>query len=160
MHPSPKRSVLAALVALALAMGGTALAQDAGESVYSTNCVACHQATGQGIPGAFPPLANGHIPDLLAAEGGRTYLIDVLLYGLTGEISVQGNIYNGAMPAWAQLSNEQIADVLTYISTTWENQPPEGFEPFTAEEIEAARGQGLTTGQVLEMRQALSLGGE
>lgn len=153
-------TLLALFATLALVVGGSAFAQDAGESVYTNNCVACHQGNGQGIPGAFPPLANGHVPDLLAVEGGRTYLMHVILHGLSGEISVDGNIYNGAMPAWGQLTNEQIADVLTYISTAWENEPPEEFEPFTAEEIEELRGEELTTGEVLELRQALPLGEE
>ena len=152
-------SILALVTALAL--GASAFAQDgevSGESVYQTNCVACHQANGQGIPSAFPPLAEGHVPNILAVEGGRQYLIDVLLYGLTGQITVQGSTYNGAMPAWQQLSNEQIAAVLNYTATAWGNQPPEGFAEFTAEDIAAQRDQGLSPSQVHEMRQELPLG--
>ena len=155
-------NLLGVITAIALVLGTAAFAQEGGEgeSVYQSNCVACHQANGQGIPGAFPPLANGHVPNLLAVEGGRPYLINVLLYGLTGEITVDGNVYNGVMPAWNQLSDEQISGVLNYISTAWENEPPEGFEEFTPEDIAAQRGQDLSPSQVHEMRQELPLGGE
>ena len=161
MQGSFRRSAHVFALATALALGTAAFAQDgevSGESVYQSNCVACHQANGQGIPSAFPPLAEGHVPALLAVEGGRQYLINVLLYGLTGQITVQGSTYNGAMPAWQQLSDEQIAAVLNYAATAWENQPPEGFEEFTAEDVASQRDQGLSPSQVHEMRQELPLG--
>lgn len=148
MHTLTKWIVAAGLVA-----STAAFAQSDGESVYQSNCVACHQANGEGIPSAFPPLA-GHVPDLLARDGGRTYLAHTLLYGLQGSITVDGATYNGAMPAWQQLDDDQLAGVLTYISTAWENEAdlPEDFEPFTAEEIASQRDAGLTAGDVLEER--------
>lgn len=155
----PSAKFLLSLVA-ALALGAFALAQDVdGESVYNTNCAACHQGNGQGIPSAFPPLA-GHVPDILAAEEGRTFLIDVLLYGLQGEITVMGTNYNGVMPAWGQLTDEQLAALLTYISTAWDNETPEDFDPFTAEEVAEQRGQDLSASDVLDLREALELGSE
>src|SRR5690606_16255839 len=84
-----------------------------GTQVYNANCVGCHQAAGQGIPGAFPPLA-GHAADVYAA-GGQEYLPRVLLFGLTGAIQVEGMTYNGFMPAWAQLSDDEIANVLNHV---------------------------------------------
>ena len=148
-----------ALLAAGLALATAAFAQDLGETTFQSNCVACHQATGQGIPGAFPPLA-GHVPELLAPEGGRTYLIDVLLYGLQGEITVNGQAYNGVMPPWPQLSDEQIAAVLTHVSTAWENEAalPEGFEPFTADEVAAQRDLGLSGSDVHAQREKLLSG--
>jgi len=148
------------LLTAALAFAGAALAQDVGETTFQSNCVACHQAGGQGIPGAFPPLAAGHVPELLAPEGGRTYLIHVLLYGLQGQINVAGQSYNGAMPAWPQLSDEQIASVLTYIATAWENEAElaEGFEPFTVDEVAAERDLGLAGSDVYDQRQELLTG--
>ena len=74
-----------------------AASTDAGSSVYAANCAACHQAGGTGIAGAFPPLA-GHVPDLLNHADGRNYVAKVLLFGLEGEISVNGNNFAGAMP--------------------------------------------------------------
>lgn len=86
-----------------------------GKRVYN-NCMACHQADGQGVAGNYPPLdgsglVNGR-PDVLAA---------LVLHGLEGEIEVLGETYNGIMPAWSHLSDEQIASVLTYIRGSWSN---------------------------------------
>jgi len=150
------RTIAKLILAASLLASGTALAQATGETVYQANCASCHQANGQGIPGAFPPLA-GHVPELLAPEGGRTYLTHVLLYGLQGSIAVDGQTYNGVMPAWQQLDDAQLADVLSYISTAWENEAdlPEGFEPFSAEEVAAERGLGLTGSDMLEERTEL-----
>lgn len=144
------------LLAAGLAVAGAALAQDLGETTFQTNCVACHQANGQGVPAAFPPLA-GQVPKLLAPEDGRTYLIDVLLYGLQGEITVDGQAYNGVMPPWPQLSDEQAAAVLTHTSTAWENEAalPDGFEPFTADEVAARRDLGLSGSDVYDQREEL-----
>jgi len=100
-----------------------------GKKIYSANCVACHQPTGQGIPGAFPPLAGS---DYLA---DRTQTINVPLKGLSGKITVNGQDYNSAMPAFAHLSDEDIAAVLTYVTNDWGNEAAE----FTAEEIKALR---------------------
>ncbi|WP_018467028.1 c-type cytochrome [Calidithermus timidus] len=126
-------------------------------NVYQ-QCQGCHQANGAGIPGVFPPLA-GHIPQVLAAKGGREYLIDVLLYGLAGEISVNGQKYNGAMPAFAQLSDEQVAGVLNHISTQWGNDKAlsKDFKLFNAAEVKAKRATKLSPAQVLELRKKLGL---
>ena len=126
-----------------------------GEAVYAANCVACHQATGQGVPGAFPPLAGGHAAELASADGGRDYLIHALLYGVQGPIEVAGATYNGLMPAWQQLSDAQIAAVLNYVTTAWDNAEvlADDVAPFAADEIAAARGGDLVGGaDVLERR--------
>ncbi|WP_444893524.1 copper-containing nitrite reductase [Microbulbifer sp. TRSA001] len=86
-----------------------------GERTYAQNCMACHQSSGQGIPGAFPPLAGS---DYLLSKPDRS--IDILLHGLSGEIVVSGQTYNGVMPA-VQLSDESIANVLTYVLNSWGN---------------------------------------
>ncbi len=127
-----------------------------GAAVFATNCAACHQATGAGIPSAFPPLAD-HIGDLYAAD--RSYPIDVLLYGLQGPISVNGQTYNGLMPAWSQLGDAQIAAVLDHIMTAWGDADglAEPFVPYTADEIAAARGRGLGGADVAAHRAELAL---
>jgi mono/diheme cytochrome c family protein len=126
---------------------------DAGLGVYTTNCIACHQAGGTGIAGAFPPLA-GHVPDLLNQADGRNYIGKVLLFGLEGEISFNGNNYAGAMPAWQALSDSDIANVLNYVSSAWDNGKslPAGFKPFTADEIKALRTPELTSAAVYALR--------
>jgi nitrite reductase (NO-forming) len=90
-----------------------------GQVVYETNCIACHQADGAGIVGAFPPLAAS---DYLNADLNRA--IDTVLHGLQGEVTVNGTVYNNLMPSLG-LSDEQVANVLTYVLNQWENQGAE-----------------------------------
>jgi cytochrome c oxidase subunit II len=131
--------------------------ENVGEQIFNTNCAACHQATGEGVSGAFPPVA-GHSAELYNAEGGREYLVKLLLGGLQGPIEVGGAKYNGIMPAWKQLSDEDIAAVLNHTLMTWET--PENFEPYKAEEIGAARAEELAATDVYTLRQSLNLGGQ
>ncbi|WP_073096789.1 copper-containing nitrite reductase [Cyclobacterium lianum] len=88
---------------------------EAGKKLYMQACFACHQSNGEGVPNAFPPLAQS---DYLNADVNRS--IDALLYGLSGEIEVNGKKYNSIMPA-QQLSNEEVANVLTYVYNSWNN---------------------------------------
>lgn len=133
-----------------------AAAQADGAQVYAA-CSGCHQAEGQGLAGAFPPLA-GHAPELYRAD--REYLVRVLLYGLAGPIQVEGQTYAGVMPAWAdQLSDEQIAAVLNHIVTAWGNEEalPEDFSPYAAGDVAALRGEGLEPADVHALREELEL---
>jgi nitrite reductase (NO-forming) len=100
-----------------------------GERVYQQNCAACHQNSGIGIVGAFPPLAGSDY--LLGDPKGS---IDVLLNGLSGKIVVNGVNYNGVMPA-VRLSDEKMANVLTYILNSWNNNGGE----ITTKEVAAKR---------------------
>lgn len=86
-----------------------------GKSIYAQTCFACHQAEGQGIPGAFPPLAKS---DYLNKDITRA--IDIILHGKTGEITVNGDKYNSVMTAQT-LTDEEVANVLTYIYNSWGN---------------------------------------
>jgi mono/diheme cytochrome c family protein len=87
-----------------------------GKSVYLM-CVACHQPTGEGVLGAFPALAGS--PRVLGAED---VLIKIVLKGLQGPIESQGRRYNGVMPGHeAAFTDRQIADVLSYVRTSWGN---------------------------------------
>jgi len=130
-----------------------------GENIFNTNCMACHQTSGQGIPGAFPPLAD-HLPDVLSLEGGREFVIDVVLYGLQGAINVNGMAYNSVMTPWATMfDDEQLASVLNYAATAWGNAAalPDGFAAFTAQDVAAQRATALTADEVYAKRQALGL---
>ena len=105
---------------LGIALIGLSLkgfSQDAnkGKGVYTKTCIACHQATGAGIPGAFPPLAKS---DYLNKDVNRA--IKGVVKGLSGPITVNGKKFSGAMPAQA-LSDQQIADALTYVYASWGN---------------------------------------
>ncbi|WP_438695862.1 copper-containing nitrite reductase [Winogradskyella ouciana] len=86
-----------------------------GKQTYMQTCFACHQAEGQGIPNAFPPLANS---DYLNADVERA--IDVVVNGLSGEITVNGEKYNSVMTKQL-LSSEDVANVLTYVYNSWGN---------------------------------------
>lgn len=146
-----KRTLMALLL-----LGGLALAQADGAKLY-TQCAGCHQANGQGLPGAFPPLA-GHVADILSKQGGREFLIKVLLWGLQGQIEVKGMKYNGAMPAFNGLKDEDLSAVLNHIATAWgDDKKVPGFKPFTAAEVKALRDKKLTPQQVLEERKKLGL---
>jgi nitrite reductase (NO-forming) len=87
-----------------------------GKTIYAQNCAACHQPDGKGIVGAFPPLASS---DFFNADWKRS--IDVVKNGLSGAVTVNGQLYNGVMPALG-LSDEDISNVLTYISHSWGNK--------------------------------------
>jgi mono/diheme cytochrome c family protein len=149
--------LVATLPARAQTVAGSA---DAGSRIYAANCAACHQAGGTGVAAAFPPLA-GHVPDLLKPADGRTYVGKVLLFGLEGEISVNGNNFAGPMPAWQTLSDKDIADVLNYVSNAWNNGKSlaPGFKPFTADEIKALRTPELTSAAVYALRSGTAGGG-
>jgi nitrite reductase (NO-forming) len=86
----------------------------AGKVVYTRNCAACHQGDGSGVAGAFPPLAKSDFltkPEVIASAVAN---------GLTGEITVNGEKYNGVMPKLG-LSDEEIANVSTYVMNSWDN---------------------------------------
>lgn len=101
-----------------------------GKRVYNS-CMACHQATGSGIAGQFPPLAKSEW-----VQGDEASLVRILLQGLGGPVTVLGKTYNGAMPAWgSKLSDEQIAAVLTYIRGSWDN----GAAPVSAAKVAEVR---------------------
>ncbi|WP_018968826.1 c-type cytochrome [Rubritalea marina] len=105
---------IALIAATALLSLNAAQAAD-GAKVYAT-CAACHQATGQGIPGAFPPLAESEW-----VNGPVENLIRIQLRGLMGPITVKGTTYNSVMPPNASMSDEDIAAVLTYIRSNFGN---------------------------------------
>lgn len=86
-----------------------------GERVFTQSCAACHQPTGAGVKGAFPPLAKS---DFLNANKLRA--IETVKNGLTGKVTVNGEEYDGVMPALG-LSDANIANVLTYIYNSWGN---------------------------------------
>lgn len=95
-----------------------------GRNVYGTVCAACHQATGRGLPPAFPPLAGSEW-----VTGSEERLIRIVLHGLTGPVKVGGVEYNGMMPpagpgSGFNLSPERVAAVLTYIRQEWGNNAP------------------------------------
>jgi mono/diheme cytochrome c family protein len=157
--PGALATVLLPAALLSVAFPARAQTADAGSRIYTANCAACHQTGGTGAAGAFPPLA-GHFPDLLKPVDGRTYVGKLLLFGLEGKISVNGGDYAGAMPAWQALSDDDIAAVLNYVSSAWDNGKslPAGFKPFTADEIKPLRTPQLSAAAVYALRPGTQAG--
>ncbi len=111
---------LAAVAAAAASAKGGALTVaeqvKAGQALFAGTCSTCHQATGAGLPGVFPPLARS---DWLAANPQRA--IDAVLHGMTGPVKVNGQDYNSVMPPMNQLTDDEVANILTYVMGSWGN---------------------------------------
>ncbi|WP_449427149.1 multicopper oxidase domain-containing protein [Rhodanobacter umsongensis] len=104
-----------------------------GAALYASNCVACHQATGLGLPGAFPPLKDNAA--VLNPDPAKQ--LGVILHGLHGE-AINGTSYPSVMPPFAAtLSDADIADIANHERTSWGNQA----KPVTADQVQAARGK-------------------
>jgi len=100
-----------------------------GKLIYLQNCVLCHQSSGQGSPGVFPPLARS---DFLMSDKKRSIL--ALVQGLSGKIEVNGTTFNGAMPP-ALLDDQKVAEVLTFVRNSFGNSG----DPVTADEVKTIR---------------------
>ncbi|MFA5593666.1 MAG: cytochrome c [Trueperaceae bacterium] len=126
-----------------------------GEAAFLATCMACHQATGQGVMGAFPPLA-GHAPEVYAAD--RNLIPTTILFGLQGAITVDGMPYNGIMTPHLHLDDATVASISNYVMTAWGNDAlAPDFQPFSSAEVEALRGQMLTMTEVHDLRTAAGL---
>lgn len=115
--PAPAATVPVPVPAL-LTSSSAALApaESLPSGVYGTVCVTCHQANGQGMEGAFPPLAGSEI-----VNGPAERQIAIVLWGLTGPITVKGKKYNSIMSPWNSLSDADIATTITYERQSWGN---------------------------------------
>ena len=106
-----------------------------GRQVFAGNCVACHQATGKGLPGVFPPLAGSEW-----VRGDERVVANILLHGINGDITVAGATYKGSMPSFRQLGDAELAAVASYVRSEWSNQaPPIRPEVFAAERKASTR---------------------
>lgn len=126
---------LAELSAPAPGAAGSGGAVD-GAAIFAAQCAACHQATGKGLPGVFPPLDGSEW-----VHGEPRILANILLHGITGEIEVEGQKFQGQMPSFQQLSDAELAGVASYIRSAWSNKA----EPLTAELFATERKSGRTT---------------
>ena len=145
-----------------------------GEAAFLANCAACHQPNGQGLPGAFPPLAGS---DYL--KGDRKQVMAAALFGLSGPITVNGVDYNGVMPSLGHLTDADLAAALTYVFGSWGNDGAAVGEKEVAalraelgkvDRAEGERHVGATEGELTyegaptamtgaEARQIMSAGG-
>ena len=87
-----------------------------GEAVYNKTCVACHQAGGEGVVGAFPPLAQS---DYLLEDKHRA--IYQVIHGSSGAMVVNGETYNTIMPP-QELTDQEVMDVINYVLNAWGNK--------------------------------------
>ena len=91
-----------------------------GKRIFGANCTACHQSTGLGVAGAFPPIVGSEW-----VTGPEQTVVRILLNGLNGPLKVKGANYNAAMPAWKEsLTDDDIAHVITYIRQWSPNAAP------------------------------------
>lgn len=100
----------------ATAPGNAANALD-GAALFTARCAACHQASGEGLVGVFPPLANSEW-----VNGADRTLVAIVLNGIEGELTVSSTKYNGVMPSFkGMLNDEEIAAITSYIRGAWSN---------------------------------------
>jgi mono/diheme cytochrome c family protein len=148
------KTLLAMGAAAAFATGGVPARAADGAAVFTQNCLMCHQAGAAGLPGQFPRLA-GRIATISGNSKGRVYLIDVLTYGMAGKITVDEQPIIGLMPPFAQLSNDEVAGVLSYVQSLGDAHPGSPAA-FTAEEVRAGRANTVrTAADVRAERQSL-----
>jgi mono/diheme cytochrome c family protein len=123
-----------------------------GATLFKTQCIGCHQQSGQGVPSYFPPLAGNR--DLFR---NRIFPVYVLLNGLTGEIKVEGHTFNGQMPSFAHLTDAEIAALINYVRGAWNNAAlrPSDMAPIDAATVKGARAKPMSTAEVHAYRAGL-----
>jgi mono/diheme cytochrome c family protein len=101
-----------------------------GKAVYTKYCLTCHMSDGSGVPGMHPPLGPGSW-----VENDPVELIAIMMKGLSGKIEVNGEIYKNFMPSHASLTDQEIADVLSYIRSSFGNN----LDPVSADMVKKYR---------------------
>jgi cytochrome c5 len=134
---------------------GLSRAADPGATVFNTYCAMCHQVTGQGVPGQFPRIA-GRADQIARSPKGRQYLGTLVLYGMTGRVTIDGTSLLGVMPPLGQLSDRDLADALNHVMHLGKIK----VRPFIAADIKSQRRPApLSPTEVYEIRsQLLSAG--
>jgi mono/diheme cytochrome c family protein len=127
------------LASVSQAVAAPTSPMDIGKSLYNGNCANCHQGTGQGQPGSYPPLAASEW-----VMGSKERLAAIMLHGIAGPLSVKGDTYSTqVMPGWSGVfTDEKLAAIMTYIRGTWGNTMSE-VKP---EEVAAARAKFAAQG--------------
>ncbi len=128
-----------------------------GQKIYGLNCASCHQPSGVGLPGQFPPLDGSEW-----VSGSDERLGAIVLYGLSGPVTVKGQTYPGAaqMPAHLNvLNSKKVAQVLTYIRGAWSNKAaplaPEGIDDL--KKRMGSRATPMTEGELKDIPEAKML---
>jgi mono/diheme cytochrome c family protein len=133
----------------------TELVATGGAQIYGKLCSSCHAPDGKSLATIAPPLA-GHAVRMLEA-GGRGHLIRIVLNGMAGPIEVSGKRYDAIMTPLRYLKDEQVADVLNHVLTSWGNDAllPRDFKPITPEEVRQERGVVLSPREIAAERPRL-----
>ncbi|MGH8182200.1 MAG: cbb3-type cytochrome c oxidase subunit II [Rhodanobacteraceae bacterium] len=130
----PTSAAPPATSAAAAATGGYAYDAAKGKAAFDSTCAACHQASGEGVPTAFPPLKG----NAAVADAEPTTQLDTILHGRHGTV-IGGTAYSGVMPEFAsQLSDTEIADIANYERSSWGNHG----KPVTPAEVAKLRAKG------------------
>lgn len=108
---SPKKKVAPAKVVSAAPSAAN------GKKVYMQYCLSCHMADGGGVQNLNPPLIKTSY-----VLGDKTKLSKILLNGFSERVEIEGEMYNNVMPSFNYLTNQQIADVLTYVRSNFGNK--------------------------------------
>jgi mono/diheme cytochrome c family protein len=116
------------------AQGGIQASMDRGKQVYLEQCLACHQADAGGVQGMNPPLVKTKW-----VLGDKATLVKLVLNGMTGDLEVNGDTYHNVMAPHSDLTDQQIADVLTYVRNSFGNKA----KPITAAEVKAIRAKNV-----------------
>lgn len=117
------------------------------QQIYNNNCASCHQATGLGIPGVFPPLSRS---EWVGGDDPRL-VVRILLNGMVGPVTVAGVEYNSMMPPFgAMFSDEELAALATFIRDAWDNDAGPVTAEIVAEERAAHEGRAAWTAEELE----------
>lgn len=142
--------MLAALLGFGPFVASPGMAAD-GAALYRGKCAMCHGPAGAGRPGTFPPLA-GRVGQIAGSPDGKAYLAAVLVNGLHGPITVEGQSYKGFMPSFRALSDEDIAAVLAFVATLGGSATAPEISP---QDVAAVRAVSMDAAAVQAKRTAL-----
>jgi mono/diheme cytochrome c family protein len=149
-HMTAMMGALLLVMAAPARAQGTKPAPD-GAKIYAATCQACHQANGLGLPNQFPPLAGSEW-----VTGREDRLILIILHGITGEIEVEGEVFNGLMPTWGpSFGDDDVAAVATYVRSAWGNKAAP-ISTATVARVRAAHTTRKTPWTAPELQRALS----
>lgn len=149
--PSPRPTLLSVVMLGALSLSLTDCSRKSPKMLYGSNCGICHHS-GDGMPGSVPPLV-GRIDKIASTPAGKQYLANVLMNGVSGPITANGQPYNAEMPPFRYLKDDEVAQILSWLSARGTTQPaPE----FSAQDIAAARANRISSGRVATERENLN----
>jgi mono/diheme cytochrome c family protein len=121
-----------------------------GASLYSENCVACHQAGGTGTPGLAPPLVSDTLKKAGSVE--RDYVPLVIIHGLSGPIKVNGQLYVSAMPPRADFSDDDVAGLANYVAQDLNGLAAEQYKPLATADVALLRKTTVDHQTLRDMR--------